>query len=947
MSGVRGNEEKEDKTSGQSSSVETFSLASSSSSPSPSSLSSLSRHQANLIDGEMSSSPPSTLLRYREEELEVEEEESLLMEGELEEIVDDIFLLTEPPLISLHALAIPPRLCSQILRLLQVYHRLEHAENDFLPKGTGGEEEEKEAGPGLGVYVPWWKRRGRRVDLYFLKRCYKPKRQAATAADVVYLLLGTHPKNLHPSIIKALRDGTCEDSHDIALSPSEACQCLERIFHSCGKNEDSSSMKIERSHSEGEPLSQEGVAARDEQDGYKKFEIRENEEEEVKNCELLSSSSSPWRGRKQQSNNPFLEDDYRGSRIREEEKECERDRKPCHRHLYPHSKEGETEEDREVCKSQDRLVNLEQGRDDVSHNETKKRRSEAKNECASSSTSWCICRYIRHVKVPSVSPVTPQQQRKWNEVWPCYLNKTKPPPSGSPKGVGEEERDYHRCRSESSFKNALSTTLPEGVTMRARRRGDATEGAERHRDSGEKEGEEKVFPAEGEIVEEEEKESKKEVRRRDTSRGREEEWGRLKGKKEEERDKESQSTAECYGMRQELLIPLQLTPEEKEKHKLYLQAAVRLSRETGRSACIITYTPKSSCQKGVAATPISNTNEKEKKSMLSNRKRSRTKCSALSPPRAFGLNTSPHTKQQGELSTAASSGSQSRVSNHTDDPQGEGVAHSDDARKDSSLNKGSGNSINQDTCVIVNGCSGQLIQRGQPRQGAINGDSMMKENGKERESDGDRVMTVTSSLQRNGFFSGFMSQDHEGLWCGDRHTSEKGECYSRLGIGLKGASGSKLSTTRIVAACVDTSEPAHPLCHAPMNAIGAVGRQLVERAQREGCENERNLDTVQSSTGCEGVAEEKCKPHTPSNDGDSMGTTEEDEVSDGNYYCQGCTVYCSHEPCVMCAMALVHSRINMLVFYHKNEEHGGITKGRLHLDRRLNHGYRVLCFKRK
>lgn len=341
-------------------------------------------------------------------------------------------------------------------------------------------------------------------------------------------------------------------------------------------------MKMERRHSEGES-SKEGVAARGEQDGYDD-ETREKEED-IKNGELFSSSSAlltalPRRGREQQLKNPFLEDDHSCTPTGEEEKkESERDsteRSHHHHRSYQHRKEGEAGEDRKVCESQDRQLKLEkEGRDDdLSHNETKKRRSEARNElCPSPPSSWCICRYLRHVKVPSVAPVTPQQQRKWNEVWPCYLNKTKPPPSGSMKGGGEE-RDDDRPTGESSVENALSTTLPEGVKTRERSRGDATE-IERLRDAGERQEKEKISPAQRKTTGEEEEVSKKEVRRHGTSRGREEEErGRLK-EKEEERDKDSPSPVESSGMRQELLIPLQLTPEEKEQHKLYLQAAVR------------------------------------------------------------------------------------------------------------------------------------------------------------------------------------------------------------------------------------------------------------------------------------------------------------------------------------------------------------------------------------
>eukprot|EP00062_Callorhinchus_milii_P005974 gi/632945989/ref/XP_007888334.1/ PREDICTED: probable inactive tRNA-specific adenosine deaminase-like protein 3 [Callorhinchus milii] len=78
------------------------------------------------------------------------------------------------------------------------------------------------------------------------------------------------------------------------------------------------------------------------------------------------------------------------------------------------------------------------------------------------------------------------------------------------------------------------------------------------------------------------------------------------------------------------------------------------------------------------------------------------------------------------------------------------------------------------------------------------------------------------------------------------------------------------------------------------------------------------------------------KPLIPSDHQNAPGSGK-----DLPYICTGYDLYVSREPCVMCAMALVHSRIHR-VFYATSSPDGALgTKYKIHTKKDLNHHYEV------
>jgi tRNA-specific adenosine deaminase 3 len=103
----------------------------------------------------------------------------------------------------------------------------------------------------------------------------------------------------------------------------------------------------------------------------------------------------------------------------------------------------------------------------------------------------------------------------------------------------------------------------------------------------------------------------------------------------------------------------------------------------------------------------------------------------------------------------------------------------------------------------------------------------------------------------------------------------------------------------------------NPMAHAVLRAISMVAQKLVRAEGRN--EDGKNLPILEFEAFQDRpLLEEEAKVFT------------EDHPSPDGYLCHGLELYLTHEPCVMCSMAILHSRMGKVIFSHRMPLTGGL-----------------------
>eukprot|EP00698_Gefionella_okellyi_P019674 TRINITY_DN6071_c0_g1_i1.p2 TRINITY_DN6071_c0_g1~~TRINITY_DN6071_c0_g1_i1.p2 ORF type:complete len:319 (+),score=80.47 TRINITY_DN6071_c0_g1_i1:67-1023(+) len=125
---------------------------------------------------------------------------------------------------------------------------------------------------------------------------------------------------------------------------------------------------------------------------------------------------------------------------------------------------------------------------------------------------------------------------------------------------------------------------------------------------------------------------------------------------------------------------------------------------------------------------------------------------------------------------------------------------------------------------------------------------------------------------------------------------------------------------------VSSGDRSHPLRHSVMCAIGLAAQQQLQQQQQQQQQVQVDSQQLQLASSA-----------------NSTTTTAAAAAADSppQYLCTDYDAYLSHEPCVMCAMALVHSRVKR-VFYKQQSVYGALgTACSLHELPQLNHHFLV------
>ncbi|KAK6588338.1 hypothetical protein RS030_6889 [Cryptosporidium xiaoi] len=152
---------------------------------------------------------------------------------------------------------------------------------------------------------------------------------------------------------------------------------------------------------------------------------------------------------------------------------------------------------------------------------------------------------------------------------------------------------------------------------------------------------------------------------------------------------------------------------------------------------------------------------------------------------------------------------------------------------------------------------------------------------------------------------------------------------------------------KIAATGADMSDVSYPWMHSFISAVNNFSNRLVNCGYRQKGRNVKDLiDDKALKSAFNELKEEESKSELaelgPGFEHINKGDTIQSSELKDQYLCTNCVVYLSHEPCISCSMALVHSRVSKVFYLNRDKERGFLgSKHKLHCVPELNHHYRV------
>ncbi|XP_065853447.1 tRNA-specific adenosine deaminase TAD3 isoform X2 [Euphorbia lathyris] len=132
----------------------------------------------------------------------------------------------------------------------------------------------------------------------------------------------------------------------------------------------------------------------------------------------------------------------------------------------------------------------------------------------------------------------------------------------------------------------------------------------------------------------------------------------------------------------------------------------------------------------------------------------------------------------------------------------------------------------------------------------------------------------------------------------------------------------------------------HPLRHAAIVAIESSAERDRHLFPTSSHSQEKSSQHMESSSACSPAKKQKTGLTSVENEKEL--DAQSGDASMRPYLCTGYDIYLVWEPCIMCAMALVHQRIRRIFYAFPNPNAGALgSVYRLHGEKSLNHHYAV------